>query len=210
MSVIVAQDVIALHAGLASQTIRRFYENSAAEVAVFRLNRKTGSVVPVKLKVTRPITFKLGDWNVQIHPSVAKAAFTLRRKHLPAETGGVMLGLVDRESRFVAIVGVLPAPADSIQWPTSFIRGSNGLRAAVDEVSKRTQGNLVYVGEWHSHPRGHDAQPSSLDVAAIGMSSPHMEADGLPTLMLIFGDDRDLVLAAKPLGLDYVEVLAAA
>jgi integrative and conjugative element protein (TIGR02256 family) len=210
LSVIVAQDVIALHAGLASQTIRRFSKNPAAGVTVFRLNRETGTVVPVKLGVTKPITFNVEEWTVQIHPSVAKSAFSLRKNHLPAETGGVLLGLVDRESQFVAIVGLLPAPSDSIQWPTSFIRGSNGLRAAVEGINKRTQGNLLYVGEWHSHPMGHDARPSTLDLAAIGMCSPYMEADGLPTLMMIVGHDNDLVLAAKPLGLDHVDALAAA
>ena len=42
-----------------------------------------------------------------------------------------------------------------IEW-----RGIDGLADAVKEASRRTAGVVGYLGEWHSHPRGHSAKPS--------------------------------------------------
>jgi integrative and conjugative element protein (TIGR02256 family) len=114
----------------------------------------------------------------------------LRLKQLPNETGGILLGLVDRTQRLLAIIGMLPAPSDSDAWPTSFIRGSNGLATAVDKVTKRSLGNVAYVGEWHSHPNGHNSTPSVPDIAAVAICAPNTLADGLPTLMLIVAADE--------------------
>ena len=50
------------------------------------------------------------------------------------------------------VVGYLPAPPDSIAWPTGFIRGVQGIKAELDKVTCRTANALEYVGEWHSHP----------------------------------------------------------
>jgi hypothetical protein len=85
----------------------------------------------------------------------------------------------------IAVTGMMPAPSDSDAWPTSFIRGSNGLAFAVSRVGRRSLGNIVYVGEWHSHPDGCDATPSAQDEVAIALCSPNTRADALPTLMLI-------------------------
>jgi hypothetical protein len=92
---------------------------------------------------------------------------------------------VDRTQQTIAVTGLLPAPADSEAWPTSFIRGSIGLSAAVERLGKRSLGNIIYVGEWHSHPDACDATPSVQDVAAVAICSPSTRADGLPTLMMI-------------------------
>jgi hypothetical protein len=48
----------------------------------------------------------------------------------------------------------LSSPEDSKEWPTVYIRGSAGLRAAVSRCEAATGGGLEYIGEWHSHPGG--------------------------------------------------------
>ena len=47
---------------------------------------------------------------------------------------------------------------------------------------------LEYVGEWHSHPAGHDCAPSALDRRLFGWLIDLMSIDGRPALMLIVGE----------------------
>ena len=59
-----------------------------------------------------------------------------RRHRLPNETGGVLLGEVDNVRRVVYVAAVLPSPADSIEWPTAYVRGAKGLRERINEVQR--------------------------------------------------------------------------
>jgi len=61
----------------------------------------------------------------------------------------------------------IPAPEDSEEWPTSYIRGSHGLEATVRASTLRTGSQLQYIGEWHSHPDGHPAEPSDDDCKTL-------------------------------------------
>lgn len=200
ISAVFRQDMVATFAGLAAGRIRKLSSCPDSCLTVHRYDECTGGVTAIEIEVTSPLKATVDDWQILVHSGVVSQARALRAEKLPAETGGVLLGLVDRHHKFVTILGLLPAPPDSKEWPTSFIRGSSGLSRNVAEIANNTLGNLAYIGEWHSHPRGHSANPSSLDWDAIALCSPHMEADGLPTLMLIFGDRGDIRLVAKALG----------
>jgi Prokaryotic E2 family A/ThiF family/Prokaryotic homologs of the JAB domain len=205
----VAQDGVAIHAGLLSHGIRRAADKKEAAVRINRWSRETGAVSVVDVAVSAPLAVEMAGWEVMVHPDVVQQLDELRTKNLPNETGGVLLGIVDRTQRFVSVVGMLPAPPDSEVWPTSFIRGSNGLARAVDKITKRTLGNVIYVGEWHSHPAGYDATPSVPDLAAIAICSPNTRADGLPTLMLIVAE-RELCLVLQPTDRDEIHVMKIA
>ena len=84
-----------------------------------------------------------------------------REEALPAETGGVLLGYIDFNVNSIVVVDALSAPPDSEGSMISFERGVAGLAKSVEEASRRTAGVVGYVGEWHSHPRGHSASPSA-------------------------------------------------
>ena len=118
-----------------------------------------------------------------------------RHGALPNETGGVLLGYYDFTVRALVLVAALPAPADSTSTTGSFERGVDGLKEAVGEASRRTAGVVGYVGEWHSHPRGHSAAPSSDDVYQLIHLALGMDADGLPGVQLIVGENDIRVLS---------------
>lgn len=185
ISTVVPQDGVALHAALLAHTIRQVAAKSEAAISVRRWSRDLGAVTSVDVSVTEPFIVEAAGWRVLIHHDVLKESAGLRGKNLPRETGGILVGVLDRTQRTIAVTGLLPAPSDSEAWPTSFIRGSNGLSAAVDRLRKRSLENVIYVGEWHSHPESCDATPSGQDVAAVAICSPNTRADGLPTLMMI-------------------------
>src|SRR3990170_2384046 len=73
-------------------------------------------------------------------------------------------------------------------WPTLYIRGKQGLASAVDNVRVRTDGQLQYVGEWHSHPSGYSTKPSTDDTKVCEWLAKYAERDGNPPVMLIAGE----------------------
>ena len=76
----------------------------------------------------------------------------------------------------------------------SFERGVEGLKEAVQEAAQRTAGIVGYVGEWHSHPRGHTAAPSRDDFVQLVHLALGMSNDGLPAVQLIVGEGDMQVL----------------
>ena len=84
--------------------------------------------------------------------------------------------------------------ATSVEWPTTYIRGSNGLAETVRKVEEQTLGQIGYVGEWHSHPRGASISPSEDDRKAYSWLVGHMNAETLPAIMLIVGDGSKFCL----------------
>ncbi len=110
------------------------------------------------------------------------------------KTGGVLIGSFDTARRVCSIVYLLPSSPDSKEWPTSYIRGCQGLQENVKRVQTQTLGQLTYVGEWHSHPRGASTMPSADDRKAYSWLVEHMNIDSLPAIMMIIGDGNDFTL----------------
>lgn len=113
----------------------------------------------------------------------------MRRESLLAETGGILLGYHDALIGAIVIVDALPAPADSAESDLAFERGIAGLKSIVEEAGRRTAGVVGYVGEWHSHPPGHSAAPSSPDLLQLISLALGMADDGLPALQMIVAEE---------------------
>lgn len=206
LSAVIPYDVMATHAAIASQQVRAAQTRPESICEVFRLRRDSSEVTRVQIDVTAAQSITAGEWTLHIHRDVSVALGNMRAERLPNETGGILLGVLDRPNRQIAIVDALPAPADSMEWPTCFIRGSRRLRATVDGIGKRTLGNVVYVGEWHSHPSGTAATPSALDIEALALCAVHTDADGIPTLMLIAAD-AGITAAVRDINADVVHCI---
>lgn len=189
ISSVISNDHLVALSGIASKWISNHAQCESAFIDVFRMG-EDGSVERIGIPVTAPIEIDTGAWKIRIHQDVVLSMAANRKKQLPSETGGVLIGIVDRNFQQVSIVESLPAPSDSEEWPSSFIRGCRGLRQKVDELEARTLGNLGYVGEWHSHPEGVGAEPSSLDCTAVDLNAATLVGEAMPTIMMIVAEDR--------------------
>jgi proteasome lid subunit RPN8/RPN11 len=157
-------------------------------IRLWRANPKDMSVQPVDVKPFPVRAFGLGEWKVFLDGHLEQQLDQLRRKDLPNETGGILIGMTDVERRTIHIVAGLPVPADSDCYPCCFIRGSKGLRTEWERIRTVTQNELDYVGEWHSHPDGATIAPSSDDKKVMKWVREHMGAEGGPGLVLIAGE----------------------
>lgn len=115
----------------------------------------------------------------------------------PLETGGVLLGYYDFNLDMVVVVDALPAPPDSKTTTKFFERGVQNLSESIEEASKRNAGVVQYIGEWHSHPPGHSATPSQMDLRQLAYLAEGMDQDGLSAFSLIVSENDLQILKGE-------------
>lgn len=183
----IPQELVALHAAIAARAVRDALLNPNASAQVWRANEDR-SVSTISVEVSSYSESSAGGWTVLIANRFDGIIAEQRTAQLPNETGGALIGAFDAQRRRIYLVDHVPAPVDSVEKPTAFIRGAEGLPEAFDHVATATAGQLDYAGEWHSHPDGHSTLPSRDDVALFSWLSEHRLIDGFPPLMVISGE----------------------
>lgn len=176
--------------GIAGGQILTMLEEPKAIAQVWRLDVETAAVQPVPLLLAGMHRCAFDGWRLTVTGEVLRRMQVLRQQAAPNETGGVLIGSFDAARGAVHIVAALPAPADSRQAPTYFVRGARELKATVDDFARQSAGALGYVGEWHSHPDRAAARPSSDDEAVFSYLHVHLGPPGTPYVMAICGRDE--------------------
>lgn len=186
----IPQDLIALQSAICSRALLRIIAAAEPAISIWHTDTDHVSVQKYSASVAHPIKFKIGEWVLCTDQAFVSKIYEARAAKLPNETGGILLGSYDMERKVVYVVDTILSPPDSEEWPTVYIRGYQGLKQGLERVEKVTAGNLQYVGEWHSHPPGFGCDPSKNDQQAFCWLTDIMNADGLPPLMLIAGDQE--------------------
>lgn len=187
----ISQDHVALHSAIASKNLKQIAGHAEPCIKIYRTDddmQVTSLVVPVE----QFLCAKLNGWQVFINDSTCNKLQQSRQLKLPNETGGVLIGAFNIQHKIIYIVDVMTATPDSIEYPDAFIRGYEGLPEKVKKIQSITAGNLTYIGEWHSHPDGAQCRPSSDDKKVQQWIASYMSAEGLPSVMLIAGENNKL------------------
>ncbi len=177
---------VAALSGLVATEVGAAARSSEGYVRVWRTG---GRFLSVRIPAVGWSRHDLGTWTVNLSDGLAGQLANLRSDCLAAETGGVLLGVIDTERRSVHLCAAIGAPPDSVGDTTSFERGVAGLREAVRAAARSTGGQLAYAGEWHSHPPGAPACPSPTDLVQLRDLAAIQDANGVPGLMIIAGED---------------------
>jgi len=194
ISMIIPYSRIIGHAATLSEQIPMVVSSPEARIQVWQRDAERGRIEVHDVPVAPDIRLRLNTFDLFIDAGLVQYLRELRTANFPSETGGVLFGYYDFNISAVMVVGVLPAPPDSNSSPGSFERGIAGLVEAVQEASRRTAGIVDYIGEWHSHPPGHSATPSSDDIIQLVHLALGMADDGLPAVQLIVGEQDVQVL----------------
>ncbi|MEK8086537.1 ThiF family adenylyltransferase [Aquabacterium sp. A3] len=182
-----ANSTIVVHAANLAEQLRRHIQPEGAAIQIWERDATTGAVAAYDVPVESPLQWDIGDFTVHADEGLVRKLRTLREPHLPAETGGVLLGYHDLKLRQIVIVDVLAAPPDSKGTAANFERGVQGLLAQVQAIQERTGQVVGYLGEWHSHPDGHSVNPSTDDKRQLAALAIAMAEEGLPFLQVIVG-----------------------
>lgn len=188
VSVPLPQALVSLHAGVSSLALSHLASTPLAQARVWRVDPETLGVTAIDITPVPAQRCSLGDWQLITDVALLRRIGELRAEKLPNETGGVLLGSYDLQRRIVYVVDTVPSPRDSREYPTSYMRGTDGLVEAVERITKATAGQLHYIGEWHSHPQGHRCNPSEADHKLFEWIANELANDSLPALMMIAGD----------------------
>lgn len=174
--------------GLAAGQMAQLIESDDACFKVWRLEPETGAVQAVVIPVQQVNRYQVGSMRVTITDHVVSTMRELRRKAGGNETGGVLVGTFDLVRNLAHVVAALPAPPDSKQAPTYFIRGKKDLKPRIEALAAGSAGRLHYIGEWHSHPGAVPARPSDDDEGVFAHLETHLGSVGSPYIMAICGE----------------------
>jgi integrative and conjugative element protein (TIGR02256 family) len=178
---------VSMLTGAIAGEVRRHIETAAASITIWTRSPDDGLqriAVPVFL-IER---YDIAGWQIVLDQGIVERAKALRAQALPNETGGILLGTIDVARRQICIVKLVPAPSDSFGDRAGFERGTKNLSAIVTDSSKRTAGQVEYVGEWHSHPKGVKPKASETDMKQLLWLGTERRIEALPTVMMIIGD----------------------
>ncbi|OIR08840.1 thiamine biosynthesis protein ThiF [mine drainage metagenome] len=188
ISMVMPYSEIVGHAATFAEQLPRLSLSNEAALRVWIRESDSGAVSVRSVDIRDEIHLPFGELDLFIDAGVHEKMSKLRHAHLPAETGGILLGYHDFNINAVVVVDALPAPLDSKASGGSFERGLDGVTEAVIEAGRRTAGIVGYIGEWHSHPEGNSAAPSRADKYQLAYLTLGLSLEGLAAVMLIVGD----------------------
>lgn len=193
---LIPQSRVMALSGLVADGLARAVDQDDPAIRIWSL-RASGTVDVLEPVVTPAHGFGVGGWTVSIDQGLTQRVLGMRDAHLPEETGGVLVGVVDIPARRIQLVDAAPAPPDSKASTSGFERGTSGVQEHLEHVLEQTRGQVRYVGEWHSHPPRVPALPSPTDGSQIDWLATLFDQDTLPALMLIAADNCVNIILAN-------------
>ena len=180
--------LLKMFAGMAAQALPIALAQAGPQLKVWRFHESSMAVDAIEVPLYPVIESQFDEWTAVIDEGLIAALRAMRDEKLPNETGGVLLGTIDLARRVVYVVDFIPSPPDSEEWPTCYIRGATGLKEQVERVHMSTGGQLHYLGEWHSHPKGCSPYPSADDIKVFTWITEALDVDDLPGVMMIVAE----------------------
>jgi hypothetical protein len=148
----IKQENVALLAGIAAHEFRNIIKDEGARIGIWQIDETTMSVNSIRTEPIAGNIWEVAGWTIYVDQQLIDRIAEVRLTRLPNETGGILIGGYDMERKKIYLVDTILSPADSKEYPTSYIRGIEGVEARLAECDAETAGHLQYVGEWHSHP----------------------------------------------------------
>lgn len=184
----IPQDYLAIFSGISTRAVRNKLEQKEASIGIWHIEANC-SIRFDNFEIDKWTCIQKKDWSIFINDKVIGIISDFRLSKLPNETGGILIGGVDTYYKKIYITNVMTAPTDSIERPTLFIRGLEGVPEELYRVKEVTNHNLHYLGEWHSHPKNSNLSMSGYDKLQFAELLEEAKYNGQPALMLILGDD---------------------
>lgn len=180
----ISQDDVSLSASLCSKAFKIHLKDKTGKIIIW--THRDDSVSKDIFFADSWHIYKYDKWTIEISNLLLNDIINDRTKHMPNETGGVLIGAFDLSRKRIYIVYQVKAPEDSISSPYSFIRGCKNLPQKLEFIYKTTLGNLFYIGEWHSHPND-NTQKSADDEKLHHAITEYNRENCVPGCMMIVG-----------------------
>lgn len=114
------------------------------------------------------------------------------------ETGGVLAGKIDKDGNIEILMASKPGP-NAVHKMTGFRKDVEFCQNFLDKQYIESEKEIVYVGEWHSHPALNN-KPSGLDIKSLTEISEQKEYLTTNPVMIIFSSEGDPYCTIHPTG----------
>ena len=123
-------------------------------------------------------------WRVRIEAALFDSVVMEGARVYPLETGGVLMGYVDRRAAAVVVTHVVGPGPGAVHERTAFSPDQEWHESEVARLYAESGRTCTYLGDWHTHP---DGQPvlSSADRATLRTIARSPEARCQRPLILI-------------------------
>lgn len=167
-TMVLSDDVISTHVGIASRVIKKYLVDADGKNRIFlshfdyldSLSCNTASIYLETFDFCYCRNQK--EWEVRMVHSVWSKIFKDSHKHnKKEETGGYLLGTVDKKHKKLYILDTF-IPSDNVGTKFTLKMGIKGWPERRNEISDMTGGQVVYIGDWHSHTNG-KVEKSQID-----------------------------------------------
>lgn len=172
-------DKVIAHCSLAVSIIKNSNYNENNLYLSFSDYDYEGSMYTERFVVPKFLNIKSNKegWNVRIPSDLMKQIMIETKIRNKKETGGYLMGLVNEKRRTIHILATF-IPVDSKHSSNCLILGSKGWKDYYDMCKKRTSKQIVYLGDWHSHPLG-SIERSKTDEDTFSRLKPELEGIGV-------------------------------
>lgn len=157
-TMIVADDVISAHTAVSSTIVKSLFRNESKKNELylsFTGCDYPGSFFTVNYSLPKYVSLNVDnkDWSVRIPEDLLEDIRTKTKVSGKNENGGYLVGFISEKRKTVYILDHF-LPRDSGRGPTQLRLGTSGVKVFFDEWNKRSGGQVIYLGDWHSHPNG--------------------------------------------------------
>ena len=143
---LIQQSRVMALSGLVADGLAKAVDQDDPTIKIWSL--QAAGTVDVLDPVLAPVAgFEVEDWTVSIDQSLTQRILAMRAAHLPGETSGLLIGVVDIPAKQIQLVDAAPAPSDSKASAIGFERGTSGVQELLERVFEQTRGQVRYVGE---------------------------------------------------------------
>ncbi|MGY0565001.1 MAG: ThiF family adenylyltransferase [Paraglaciecola chathamensis] len=141
----------------------------------------TNYVLPATLIIPRDTHF---GWEIRVLGNIINQ-IERESEGLSDEQGGVLTGMVCHLSKTIYVTLIVPAPDGTVRTPGRLDIATDGLAEIFEDIHSSTNGQITFLGTWHSHPTS--SPPSLKDRDTYAKLTKNYD---LPVVMLVYTGGR--------------------
>lgn len=158
-TMILSDDVISTHSGIASSIIRNIFnkqEKKNAAYLSFSNIEYIGQVFTTEYEMPNFISLSCeneNSWKTRFPKTLFSEIRHIAKIAGHKEIGGYLLGAVDIKHKTIFILDNFESKS-SVGSNNQFKLSKDGWKEYYNQIQKWTCNNMMYIGDWHSHPIG--------------------------------------------------------
>lgn len=141
------------------------------------------------------MNYKINNLKIIIKEQVVDDIRKYYWLNIKYETGGILLGKFNRESKSIEISEIYELKINFFS-KVLYKRCAKKAQKIINKRWKETQGTINYIGEWHTHPNML-ALPSKIDINSLKEINEKVKKILPGTILMIAGKDEKVSLIVQ-------------